>query len=1093
MLRIFEGGLFSIAYDEMKKEIYDFTLRGQRVFLIVPEQQAVTAEKEFISYLPETAPTTFEVTNFTRLANSVFRICGGIASEYSDKGKEALIMWKALTELSPFLKITEGCKEINFGTVDKALSAVSELKNLSLTPDDISGLAENPRIYNESRLCTKLLDISKIMALYNKLLEEKYASAKDDTEKLAKLLTDRSDLFADSHFYVTGFTSFTNPQKKVLAELMKSATLTVHLTLSNLTCDFFEFSEIKQTKEELLSEANKKGVCKSIVRKSSTKQGQNEHLMEAVNLLWRNFGKIDNFNSHDAKSSLKIFEAADPYEASMFIASDIKRQVMAGARYSDFAIIARDSARYSGIIDSYLADANIPCFISKRTSISQYEAIKLIYTAFAAVRSGFSRGDVLTYAKCRLSGIDAEACDEFELYTEKWQIQKDRFCDGIFWNMSPDGYSGGESERNAQILLRIDKTRHTLIDPLIKFAENLNEAKTVREHAKALVDFLRDISLEEKIEKRRIELLSLGEEASAAENGMLWQIICSALDSMVEVLSDTEIKSSDFENQLKVILSEADIGRIPAFSDVVTIASADIARISEKEHIYILGVNSSEFPATAKSNSYFTDKDRHILSELGILNDDGQISYARELFFFSRAMSVAKKSASLLYFSRNEAYAPCEKADVIKRISDITDGAITPVRIADLPILDKIYSPDAAIAHSENSEIRQALIDSGYGREVMISELDISNIAHRLGESVKSIIYKDELYLTQSKIDSYVGCPFAYFLRYDIKLSENERAEFDARNIGTFIHSILENFFLELDSKGKLAHEVSDDEKSDMVKRAAQKFIASVTKDSGVAAKRTAITIDRLYKAALPIVDGLCDELKGCRFIPRFFELRIDGGDSSLPSPATFKSEGGDVHVRGVIDRVDVYNSDGDAYVRVIDYKTGKKTFSPADIDEGKNLQMFLYLKAIIETDNKEFRRSIGVEDGGKIIPAGVIYIKTDMNDITVTNDNEETVRSAIMKKQERRGMILDDEVSISAMNKKYIPVKYKNSGEPDANTKNNLYTHEGWESLNRKICDSVLEISSRMRNGEINATTKKSDTPCEWCKFKTVCRKNTK
>ena len=64
-----------------------------------------------------------------------------------------------------------------------------------------------------------------------------------------------------------------------------------------------------------------------------------------------------------------------------------------------------------------------------------------------------------------------------------------------------------------------------------------------------------------------------------------------------------------------------------------------------------------------------------------------------------------------------------------------------------------------------------------------------------LSDSVTDKIYFDEIELSQSKIDSYNNCPLAYFCQYDLGLSENERAEFDARNIGSFIHAILENFF----------------------------------------------------------------------------------------------------------------------------------------------------------------------------------------------------------------------------------------------------------------------------------------------------------
>ena len=55
----------------------------------------------------------------------------------------------------------------------------------------------------------------------------------------------------------------------------------------------------------------------------------------------------------------------------------------------------------------------------------------------------------------------------------------------------------------------------------------------------------------------------------------------------------------------------------------------------------------------------------------------------------------------------------------------------------------------------------------------------------------------------------------------------------------------------------------------------------------------------------------------------------------------------GIVTVGGTIDRVDVYlGSDGCRYVRVIDYKTGHKSFRLPDVLLGLNMQMLVYLAA---------------------------------------------------------------------------------------------------------------------------------------------------
>ena len=1090
MLKIIEGGFSSLAYSEMKAEILRLTNAGERVFLIVPEQQTVSAEKEMADFLPDNAPLTFEVTNFTRFANTAYRTLGGIAAEYADSATEALIMWKTLTELSPFLYMTDGREEINTGIVEKALSAVSEMKSIGAHADELWALTENGEIKKNARLSKKLSDISKIMALYKKLLEEKYSSAKDECEKLSTKLREHPGAFSGVNFFISGFTSFTEPQYAVMAELMRRAELTLHLTLSKAEYGSFEFSEITRTKKKILRTADRINIKKRLIRPDAIDPKKSELLCEAQRLLWKNSGKVSKEYLKDCHR-IRIFEASDPYEEFSFIASDIRRKVVDGASFKDFAIVARDAEAYSGIVDSTLKKADVPHFISLRKDLSSYEAVKLIYTALAACAS-FKREDVISYAKCRLSGISPDACDEFELYTEMWQINGDRFSDGIFWNMNPLGYSFSEGPDTAPVLRRIDGTRRALIDPLTVFKENLSVCSTVREYAESLVKFLTYLSVEERLAERCLELRSLGEADAAEENEKLWDIIISSLDTLVLTLGDTKIDVRGFESLLKILLSNADIGRIPSFYDTVTVGSADMIRLSEKKHVYLVGVNQGEFPKTPKDSSYFTERDRTILSSLGILTEpSADIPGARELFFFSRAFAAADESVTLFYSVRNEAFASSKSADVIGRISAILHDTVKPIKISELSISERIYYPESAIDEIENSQVEAALTDAGYERELAISKGDITNKNLNIDKSALEIMYPGNLALTQTRIDTYVGCPFAYFLRYNLKLSENERAEFDARNIGTFIHAILENFFAELRENGKRAKDITDEEKENLVSKAAKKYLSSLNEDSLSASKRTKIMLDRLCRTAKPVVDGLCEELRECDFVPRFFELKIGEDEVGLPSPAAFKSDdGGSVSVYGSIDRVDTYKSGDDVYVRVIDYKTGAKTFSPSDLDEGKNLQMFLYLKAIVDTDNKEFSEKLGVGEGGKIIPAGVIYVKTDMSDVTVAHPDKDAADEALKKKQERRGMLLDDEVSISAMNKKYIPVKFKKDGAPDARSEKFLYTYEGWEELNSKISDKVREVSSEMKRGNISLTAKKSDTPCDYCKFKPVCRK---
>ena len=295
--------------------------------------------------------------------------------------------------------------------------------------------------------------------------------------------------------------------------------------------------------------------------------------------------------------------------------------------------------------------------------------------------------------------------------------------------------------------------------------------------------------------------------------------------------------------------------------------------------------------------------------------------------------------------------------------------------------------------------------------------------------------------------------------------------------------------------RGRAISDLSEEEKRTLILRSAEAYTGECFEGIPYASARLKDTVNKLYKAAHPIVDSLCSELGDCKYEPIFFELEIDRGNPENPEAAVFKTEDGrEVYIAGKIDRVDTYKKDENLYVRVIDYKSGSKVFSPSDIETGENLQMFLYLKSVVETKSPEFRKRIGVDEGGRMIPAGVIYVKTSMGDTSVSKDDPDLIRAEIDKKNRTRlGMLLDDSESISAMNKAFIPVKFKASGEPDAYSKAKLYTENGWDKINETIENTVTSICNRMISGDIEASplnkSASSSSSCKWCDFKPICR----
>ena len=1086
MLVINECGFSTAPHEKMKKAIEALIGRSRRSYLIVPEQQTVTAESEMASELPEGAPLFFEVTNFTRLSDSVFRIKGGVCKKHADSAARSLIMWRTLTELSPSLDMTRGRSDINDGIVKKAISAIGELNAGGVGADELAALSACEDI--GARLKGKISDISMISSLFYELLERTYGEREDALARCYNILREHKELFSDAVFFIEGFTSFTEPQYKIIGELMKRCEVNLLLPLPKYEAEGFEFSEIRHTKSRITALADRFGVEKKLVRELGFDKERPEILNSALRLLWRTDGEIDN-DCLQNRSLIRIYEAHTPFDECDFIAADIKRRIMEGDAYSDFAIIARSPEEYLGVLDVALEKSAIPYFMSRTHDATEYEAIKFIYSAYAAAES-FRREDVISYMKCGFCDVEREATDELEIYMERWQLSGGTLCTTDPWNMNPDGYTLRKREDTDAQLLRINETKELVMRPLIAFAKRISGTHTVREHAEMLFDFLTEMKIEEKLELRPSSL-----------GAPLWQIITEALDTVVDALGDMSEGKDVFLSQLKILFRSVGIGKIPAVIDEVTVGGAEMLRLYGKRHIYLLGVNGGKFPKNPKDESYFSEKDKSALSAHGInLSADLELRSARELFFFSRAFGFAEGDVTLLYSTSGTDFKALPKSDIISRFSDISHGIIKPIKIAELSPSERIFSPAAAaeligeLSPSAASAAERALSDIGLA-PFPKEKREVENAELSLGDDALSEIYRGELALTQTRIDSYVKCPFSYFCKYNLELSDSAPFEVGRSGVGSFVHAILENFFSHTSREGIDLSTLTDSELEKITYASAKKYTGELFSQVSDTAQ-TKIMLERIYRATLPIVKDVCTELSGSEFEPKFFELNIRCGSTENPEPVRFEYPEGAVSVYGQIDRVDTYRDGDKLFVKVIDYKTGNKRFSPDDLEKGENLQMFLYLKSIIESKNPSFRQRIGADGNTKLIPAGVIYVKTSPSDVKVSKNTPEAVAAELKSSRSRQGMILNDATSLAAENRDFLPVKFKTDGTPKKDTEKYFYTAEGWGDIMNTLEDTVGRVSGRMRRGEIPAVAKgqkKDKLPCEYCEYRAVCRTSVK
>ena len=248
----------------------------------------------------------------------------------------------------------------------------------------------------------------------------------------------------------------------------------------------------------------------------------------------------------------------------------------------------------------------------------------------------------------------------------------------------------------------------------------------------------------------------------------------------------------------------------------------------------------------------------------------------------------------------------------------------------------------------------------------------------------------------------------------------------------------------------------------------------------------------RLRRHVLVFLEAIMRELSQSEFVPVAYELPIGLGEGGV-RPIVFSFTDGDdvvdVVLRGIADRVDVCKKDGAAYVRVVDYKTGAKTFSLDDVYRGIGVQLLIYLFSL-------WRSGVPGVDG-ELAPAGATYFSARPSVQSAGGMiDAETARELAIDGISRSGILLSDANVIAAMDKelsgKYAGAKVGSNGALKSLAGTTLVSAEGFGTLQGELEKVISEIASKMKSGVADAAPMKvaGRSPCDWCDMKYVCRR---
>ena len=366
---------------------------GRRTFLIVPEQESVSAERMMLRSLPPSAQLKLEITNFSRLYNRVCREYGGLSYSYIKKPIRYLLMWQNLRELSPLLEEYGSFADNDASLCDLMLSAVNEFKMCAVSPETIENTAN--KLGKDDPLRKKLRDLSLIYASFDRLIAEKYSDSADDLSRLYDTLKEH-DFFADCDVYIDSFTSFTAVEHKVIERIFASASnVTVTIPLPSPEYDGNYTDSVRHSFERLKRNADKHGGAKYDVLGDNLRASSPSLAYLTKNLWQLDVNKADDTDVFDG--SIVMEKCENAYVEAEAAAAHILELLRNGARCRDIAVIARDPSRYKGIIEPAFEKNGIPFFMSDKTDLSSLAPIKLILSALKIRRFNWQRADVLAH------------------------------------------------------------------------------------------------------------------------------------------------------------------------------------------------------------------------------------------------------------------------------------------------------------------------------------------------------------------------------------------------------------------------------------------------------------------------------------------------------------------------------------------------------------------------------------------------------------------------------------------------------------------------------------------------------------------------
>lgn len=924
--------------------------------LIVPTNRKLrTLKKEIITLAPKQVTSNINIETLSTLTKKIL---------------EQTIQFHELSEAASTVFIEQSSQniELNYftnyrgaipsGTLERITNVISKYKEEGITPELLK--VEADKLSKSEKL--KALDIANIYEVYNKKCFSLNAFELGDVYrnlvnvKHEQFSIDFRKLFNQVEFVVfNGFDEFTGLELSIINKLSFINNLKLFINFDYSAYNSLIFSHLEETYEKLQRFGFKK-----IEDQSKLHEGKFLDTVKSSLFLKTSDRKEERF-----EDKLVNISAGTREKEVEFIAKEIKQLlILEKVQPHEICVTFNLINNYSSLVRDIFHVYGIPFNLTDRISLEQSLSVTAIISFLEIAESDYYYKNIirsLSNSFIEIEDFDVDAL-LFAAKNLKIIVGRDNWK-FILTNAIKNLELHSDDNYNYS---RIDKYKKTLADLkkldelLLPFQKKLSPSRFIQE-------------LNKLIQKLQIPPKLLNAENENKENDI--KALTTFLSSVEEIFSLIETEQGSEVHDLSFYidrirtLSQSARFNIKERSDYgVLVTNIDEIRGLKFKHTFLGGMIDGDFPTKYQPEIFFSGsfakKERHHLNEeryrfyqalkswsnrfyLTYPESHGEKETVRSIFLdeFEQSFLMRHKSTDdygSLIFSNEELQ------------KNIGDKNFPLEKINDSSISSKINEWEEAVA-IDQSRNENPLAPSSFNGSLFS---DPNNVDEAL--KAKLVNMQTKAY-SISQLETYATCPFKYFLErvLKIEITEEPDEEIEAVEIGSLLHAILFEFYVEIRDKNIIIKNCSDKifkiaESS--IFKIAEKHVSEITKDSPFAffeeEKIFGINSERknslLYKF---LVNEREDESnRNPNYFEVSFGVKDNEHDELLYSDEPLNYD--NIELRGKIDRIDINKNE--KTFEVIDYKSGSKKVSKSEIEKGTSLQLPVYIWAVKTLLNDE-------------------------------------------------------------------------------------------------------------------------------------------